>query len=683
MACAGLRRVEAALYLRWFKRGIAPGPHAGVLAVVLAGVATAGALCVLIRSWEIRAEHEEVRAIGMAQVELLQTQVLRSMEVLNSISAFQALGDPPARAVFSRFVSGAIHRQPELQALSWVPRVPQAMRKDFEAMARQEGFANFEFTREAEGRSMIADLPREEYYPVYFLEPLAGNERAFGFNLASEPERRRALELARDTGLPTATAPLRLAQEPADQLGAIVFSPVYRRPDVRTAAERREELIGFATAVFRIGNLVKSSLQGVAARGLDVSIRDRAAGNRLVYEQLAPGASGLRSGRAGEWTTPFDMAGRDWRITFQPTAAFSSPRSHAQSWTVLAAGLVCTGFCASFVRAGQRRRGEIERRVREATAHLSHEIAERTRAEEALQHAHDELEVRVEERTFALGKSNEALLGEIVVRRQAEEAAAAANRAKSTFLANMSHEIRTPMNAILGYSQILMRDDSLPPFQRDALTTIASSGNHLLSLINDVLDFSKIEAGWMDLQTASFDLAALVRELTAMFQHRCEEKRIGLRVEGLGEYAPRLVKGDAGKLRQVLINLVGNAVKFTDEGCVTLRLARRDANRYRFEVSDTGAGIMPAAHSQVMDPFFQEAPEGTRRHRLGSGDRPPSGGLNGRHARVRVGAGHWLGVLLRRAAAGSRGACRRSANGTAPRGGPARGGLRCECAGGG
>ena len=173
----------------------------------------------------------------------------------------------------------------------------------------------------------------------------------------------------------------------------------------------------------------------------------------------------------------------------------------------------------------------------------------------------------------------------------AKDAAEAANRAKSTFLANMSHEIRTPMNAILGYAQILQRTPDLPPDQRDAVNTIERSGDHLLELINDVLDLSKIEAGRMELQETDFDLNTLIYTLSTMFQMRCQQQGLDWRVEwdvergGVGarergseetdDMPPRLhtstparllVHGDEGKLRQILINLLGNAVKFTDEG---------------------------------------------------------------------------------------------------------------------
>ena len=196
-------------------------------------------------------------------------------------------------------------------------------------------------------------------------------------------------------------------------------------------------------------------------------------------------------------------------------------------------------------------------------------------------------------------------VAEIDIRKRAEATAEAASRAKSEFLANMSHEIRTPMNAILGYSQILLRDAALHPFQRDALATISHSSDHLLHLINEILDLSKIDAGRMELEPSDFDLVALVRELAALFQHPCEEKKLGLRVEGLDDRRILPLRGDGGKLRQVLINLLGNAVKFTEHGRVTLRVTAHENDAWEFAVSDTGMGIPEKAQLAIFNPFQQ------------------------------------------------------------------------------
>ncbi|MDP9291142.1 MAG: CHASE domain-containing protein [Verrucomicrobiota bacterium] len=583
--------------------------------MIVIGAAVSLAQFFLVRSWEWNAVRDEVREIGAARVELLKIHLLRSMEVLHSIAALESLGDQGSRENFSRFLDGAIARQPNIQALSWLPRVAQNDRARVEAAARADGRAGFTFTERTNDGHMITAGVRDEYFPVYFLEPSRENEAAFGFDLASEPARRKALEQARDTGLETATAPVRLAQERADQLGTIVFFPVYKNAHPQSVADRRASLAGFATAVFRLGNLAEPVLRDETMRGFNISIRDERAAGKLIYFQSATGGDSRKnvviSNRLA-WRPMLNVAGRTWQIVFEPTTAFTNAHRFWKSWTILGAGAACTALGAGWWRNGQRRTAEIESRVREATAHLSREIAERTRAEEELKIARDDLEARVKARTFELRRSNQALLGEIVVRRQAEELAESANKAKSAFLANMSHEIRTPMNAILGYSQILRRDGFLPQFQRDALETIASSGNHLLALINNVLDFSKIEAGWMKLQIASFDLVALMHDLRSMFQQRAEEKRIGLRVEGLDGIRHRRIEGDEGKLRQVLINLIGNALKFTTEGRVVVKLACVDEGSWRFEIADTGPGIASGIQTQIFEPFMQGAAAQTK-----------------------------------------------------------------------
>ncbi len=192
--------------------------------------------------------------------------------------------------------------------------------------------------------------------------------------------------------------------------------------------------------------------------------------------------------------------------------------------------------------------------------------------------------------------------------REAKEAAEAASRAKSVFLANMSHEIRTPMNAILGFTQLLQRDASLNAKQHASLNTIARSGGHLLALINDILEMSKIEAGRVVLNPIAFNLHDLIDDLETMFRIRTKEKNL-LFVAEKAEDLPRFVLADGGKLRQVLINLLGNAVKFTQQGGIVLRVSAKRGEsgrlRLRIEVEDTGVGIAPEDLDKVFEYFEQ------------------------------------------------------------------------------
>ncbi len=203
---------------------------------------------------------------------------------------------------------------------------------------------------------------------------------------------------------------------------------------------------------------------------------------------------------------------------------------------------------------------------------------------------------------------NTHLLNTRMALNEAKEAAEAANRAKSAFLANMSHEIRTPMNAILGFTQLLLRDPRLLADQKLHLETINRSGEHLLKLINDVLEMSKIEADRVTLNPTTFDLPALVADLETMFRVRTDAKNLSLEVE-LSPSLPRVVKADEGKLRQILINLVGNAVKFTQAGGIRWRMWATPipGNRLQLvaEVQDTGPGISPGEMGVLFSPFGQ------------------------------------------------------------------------------
>jgi signal transduction histidine kinase/ActR/RegA family two-component response regulator len=215
----------------------------------------------------------------------------------------------------------------------------------------------------------------------------------------------------------------------------------------------------------------------------------------------------------------------------------------------------------------------------------------------ALQRRNERLEQLVAERTADL-RQREAQL------REARDAADSANRAKSTFLASMSHELRTPLNAVLGYAQLLRQNPGLPPDAPRQLETIRQSGEHLLQVINEVLDLAKIEAGRVELRPAPFSLPRLLAHLSEVFSLRAGQKDLTFASRTSGTLPP-WVEGDEARLRQVLYNLLGNALKFTDAGGVELRVDAEEG-RIRFSVADTGIGIAPADQARIFG-LFQQA----------------------------------------------------------------------------
>jgi signal transduction histidine kinase len=238
---------------------------------------------------------------------------------------------------------------------------------------------------------------------------------------------------------------------------------------------------------------------------------------------------------------------------------------------------------------------------------LRQDISERRKVEEELDQYRHHLEKLVEERTTALSI--------------AKEAAEAANRAKSAFLANMSHELRTPMNAIMGMTA-LARHRASDPKQKDQLTKVEQASEHLLSVINDILDISKIEAERLTLEHVSFKLGSVLENLSSLSAQRATEKGLKLGMELAPELADQPLQGDPLRLGQILLNLVGNAIKFTSEGIVTVRvqlLEERPAEvLLRFEIQDTGIGISLEDQQRLFTAFEQADGSMTRKY---GGDR--------------------------------------------------------------
>lgn len=249
----------------------------------------------------------------------------------------------------------------------------------------------------------------------------------------------------------------------------------------------------------------------------------------------------------------------------------------------------------------------------EALVCVAQDITDRKRAEDELQAAKE----AGEKANHRLRETNRHLEEATAYAKDMATQAKAANAAKSEFLAMMSHEIRTPLNGILGFSQLLLEDPRLQNEQKDFINTIYSSGTALLSIINDILDFSKIEAGKMELESIDFDLLSVVESIGDVLGHKASEKGLELNCF-VDAQVPTRLRGDPGRLRQMLLNLAGNAVKFTEQGEVMVRARLEDetANTAKvcFEIKDTGIGIPDDRQAVIFDRFTQVDGTTTRKY---------------------------------------------------------------------
>jgi PAS domain S-box-containing protein len=357
-----------------------------VILVVAIGAVFSVASFTLVRDLEQARIEAEIEQHIDGQLHDLQHSIDVHLDQLHAIRAFFAASVLVERAEFATFVRPQEARHPAIQALEWVPRVLQEERAGFEGAARGEGFPEFAFRElDADGK-LVEAAPRDEYFPVYFVEPLAGNEAALGYDVYSDPAGRAALEKARDTGSAAATGRIRLVQETAGQPGFLVFLPIYRSGMPRgTVDERRNNLHGFALGVLRIGDLVDDAVRSLGKRGLEVYFFDQQADaskrfldQRPLQAEAAPlePLTEAAVGAISPWAKKIRVADRTWTVLFRPSPEFLATQRGGRAWVVLLVGLAFTAVATAFLVGSRKRMDELRSLAGQVSVALADSVEE-------------------------------------------------------------------------------------------------------------------------------------------------------------------------------------------------------------------------------------------------------------------------------------------------------------------
>jgi PAS domain S-box-containing protein len=620
----------------------------------------------------IRASHseeEQLRNRFHQQSKLMASVIKSRFERYNysvqSIERLFAASQQVNRQDFAAFVANLPSVYPGIRALSWNPLVTQAQRGTYEAAMTAQGFTDFHISeRNAAGNFIVAGL-RETYTPVTYIEPLSTNRKALGYDVASEPLRRQAMQRASESGQLAMTAPIRLVQDAQQEPGALLFYPVYRHAAAPTdASAGKQALEGYATAVLRFRELIDVALRDYPRSDFALHLADITdAEPALMYGRSADNLPAYA--RPFIWQESWPVGGRRLQLSIAPSQELLQHNQSRQSWAQLVGGLLLCSLLGGVLLSITGRAEQVRHLVKQRTLELSAILENAGEAilifdqqghldranpaasklfgyaatavllqplERLLPALQGEIEPRLE---ALLGNDIQVqgqhadghplqleislsrfelpgrelyicLLRDIAARKHVEQL-------KNEFISTVSHELRTPLTSIKGSLGLLAAGvfGQLPPPAQELVDIAQSNCERLVSLVNDILDIEKLEFGQTPLQLTPTDLNPLLQQALAQNQGYADSFNVRLHLDNALP-GPLMVSIDSLRLQQVLSNLISNAVKFsTPEGRVDIT-ARLLDDQVEVAVRDYGLGIADEFRSRIFQKFAQADGSDTR-----------------------------------------------------------------------
>lgn len=571
-----------------------------VIVILTAGIILACFSFNIMKEYENNKIQLELERSAENRMMALQRGLEAGYLVLESMAAFYDSASEMKRQDFKEFVQPLIKSNIAIQALEWIPRVALSERPAYEQAARLDGYAQFGITQRKTQGQMVSAKEREEYFPVYYVEPYQGNEIALGFDLASNPIRKQALESARHNGQMTATARITLVQETGSQFGFLIFLPVYHRDILGMGRrDRHPRLKGFMLGVFRIGDLVEKAISYLDPQGIDILIDDMSApeGERFLYFHASRLHSNAVPAHALEpldrpaqfsYSVFIDVSGRRWRMTCIAAPYFVADYKTFIPLILLLATVLCSAFAAAYLFSTIRSKY----RLKQTLGLLQNKMDACHKVEEALSESEERLQ-------------------------QAQKM-----EAIGTLAGGIAHDFNNILAAITGFCELAMARSEKGGKQHADLLQILKSADRATALVKQILTFSRQHKE----ELKPIQISPIVKEVIKLLKAALPAT-IEIHADIRNHLDP--IMADPTSIHQVIMNLCTNAAHAMRATGGRLEVSLRSVEPGAFSASgpsdllscpwlnlsvkDTGHGMTSEIMQSIFDPYFTtKAPgEGT------------------------------------------------------------------------